>query len=52
MSELSDLLLDAATSAEVAKEGTRSFLNRISRITQEKEKDKEGRKRLLKLGCY
>ena len=48
MSELSDQLVHAATSAEVAKE-RRGLLNRISRMTQEKESDKEERERLLKM---
>ena len=49
MSELSDQLVDAATSAEVAKEERRGLVNRISRMTQEKESDKEERERLLKM---
>ena len=49
MSELSDQLVDAATSAEVPKEERRGLLNRISRMTQEKESDKEERERLLKM---
>ena len=44
ISELSDQLVDAATSAEVAKEKRRSLLNHITRMTQEKKKDKEGKK--------
>ena len=49
MSELSGQLLVAATSAEVAKEERRGLLNRISRMTQEKESDKEERERMLKM---
>ena len=49
MSELSDQLLDAATSAEVAKEERRGLFNRFSRMTQEKQSDKEERERLLKM---
>ena len=47
MSELSNQLVDAATSAEVAKGERKSLFNRISRMTQEKEKNKEERERLL-----
>ena len=49
MSELSDQLVDAATSAEVAKEERRGLLNSVSRMTQEKENDKEERERPLKM---
>ena len=49
MSELSDQLADAATSAEAAKEERGGLVNRISGMTQEKENDKEERERLLKM---